>query len=108
VAEPVHLQLLGNGSDQPFIGVYAVPGRLPEVLRYPGESALAFSQRALHYVQGPGALWAKLMYASDQRGVGVKGTPTATSNTGQKDREISLAGQDFQKLNKWSKGRSSK
>lgn len=63
--QPVHLHLLGNGSPAPFIGVHAVPGRLPELLRYPGESAPAFCKRALHFVSGTGAIWARLMYASD-------------------------------------------
>ena len=63
--QPVHLQLIGNGSADPFIGVHAVPGRLPQLLRYPGESAQAFCNRALHHVTGTGALWAMLMYASE-------------------------------------------
>ena len=63
---PVHLQLLGDGSTAPFIGVHAVPGRLPELLRYPGESAQAFSNRALHHATGTGAFCARLMYASEQ------------------------------------------
>lgn len=63
---PVHLQLLGNGSPAPFIGVHAVPGRLPELLRYPGESAQAFCNRALHHATGSGAILAMLMYASEQ------------------------------------------
>jgi hypothetical protein len=58
----VHLQLLGNGSPDRFIGVRAVPNRLPELLRYPGETAQAFCARALHYVQGAGPLVAYLMY----------------------------------------------
>lgn len=62
----VHLQLLGNGSPDPFIGVHAVPGRLPQLLRYPGESAQAFCTRALHHVTGTGALWAMLMYENEQ------------------------------------------
>lgn len=61
---PVHLQLLGNGSAAPFIGVHAVPGRLPELLRYPDESAQAFSNRVLHHVIGTGAVLAWLMYAN--------------------------------------------
>ncbi len=80
---PVHLQLLGNGSNEPFIGVHAVPGRLPELLRYPGESARAFCHRVLHQVSGSGALMAMLMYASDfntkTKGPS-QGTPT-TSGT---------------------------
>ena len=66
INQPVHLQLLGNGSAAPFIGVHAVPGRLPEMLRYPGESAQAFCNRVLHHVTGTGAVWAMLMYASEQ------------------------------------------
>jgi hypothetical protein len=61
----VHLQLIGNGSPDKFIGVHAVPGRLPELLRYPGETAQAFCARALHAVTGTGAFVAMLMYASD-------------------------------------------
>jgi hypothetical protein len=64
--QPVHLQLLGNGSGQPFIGVHAVPSRLPEMLRYPGESQQAFASRVLHQVSGTGAIYAMLMYASEQ------------------------------------------
>ena len=64
-APAVHLELLGDGSARPFIGVHAVPNRLPEMLRYPGESAQAFAARALHHVTGVGALWAKLIYAAD-------------------------------------------
>ena len=67
INQPVHLQLLGNGSAAPFIGVHAVPGRLPELLRYPGESSQAFSNRALHHVTGTGAIWARLMYAAEQQ-----------------------------------------
>jgi hypothetical protein len=63
--KPVHLQLLGNGSMDKFIGVYAVLDRLPELLRWPGEGPKEFCERALHHVKGTGALWAKLMYASD-------------------------------------------
>lgn len=63
--KPVHLVLVGNGKREPFVGVYEVAGRLPELLRYPGESPDAFTLRALHLVQGEGPLWARLMYASD-------------------------------------------
>ena len=62
---PAHLRLLGNGTSEPFIGVHEVPGRLPVMLRYPGESAEAFSKRALHQLDGEGACWARLMYASE-------------------------------------------
>jgi len=62
--QSVHLELLGNGSPDRFIGVHAVPNRLPELLRYPGETAQAFCARALHQVQGAGALVAYLMYAT--------------------------------------------
>jgi hypothetical protein len=51
----VHLELLGNGSPL-FIGVHALPGRLPELLRFPGETAKAFCNRALHHVQGSGVV----------------------------------------------------
>lgn len=64
--QPVHLQLLGNGSADSFIGVYEVPGRLPQLLRYPGESAKAFCNRALHHATGTGAFYAVLMYASER------------------------------------------
>lgn len=63
--QSLHLQLLGNGTKDPFIGVHEVPGRLPALLRYPGESAHAFSTRALHHATGTGSIWARLMYASD-------------------------------------------
>ena len=61
----VHLELIGNGTNESFVGVHEVPGRLSRLLRYPSESPQAFTQRALHNVTGDGALWAKLMYASD-------------------------------------------
>ena len=64
-APAVHLELLGDGSARPFIGVHAVPNRLPELLRYPGEIAQAFAARALHHVTGSGALWARLMYQDE-------------------------------------------
>lgn len=60
-----HLQLIGNGSTDRFIGVHAVPGRLPTLLRLPGESAQAFCTRALHHLVGDGACWARLMYGSE-------------------------------------------
>lgn len=62
---PAHLRLLGNGTSEPFVGVHEVPGRLPAMLRYPGESEAAFSIRALHQLDGEGACWAKLMYRSE-------------------------------------------
>ena len=62
---PAHLQLIGNGTSEPFIGVHEVPGRLPAMLRYPGESEAAFCKRALHQLDGEGACWAKLMYRSE-------------------------------------------
>lgn len=61
----VHLQLIGDGSPDKFIGVHAVPNRLPELLRYPGETAAAFCERALHLATGTGAFVAMLMYAND-------------------------------------------
>lgn len=64
-AKNVYLLLLGNGSAEKFIGVHAVPGRLPQLLRFPGESAPAFCSRALHHATGSGAMWARLMYACD-------------------------------------------
>lgn len=64
-SNPVHLELIGNGSADEFIGVHAVPGRLPQLMRFPGESAKAFCARALHSVAGNGAMYATLMYASD-------------------------------------------
>ena len=35
-AKGVHLMLMGDGSNRPFIGVHAVSNRLPELMRYPG------------------------------------------------------------------------
>ena len=64
-SDQVHLVLIGDDSGRRFIGVHAVPDRLPEMLRYPGESAAGFSARVLHCVSGAGALWAKLMYDGD-------------------------------------------
>lgn len=60
--QPVRLVLVGNGSDAPFIGVHEVPGRLQELFRYPGETADAFSYRALHHVTGTGTVVARLIY----------------------------------------------
>lgn len=62
---PTLLQMIGNGTSEPFVGVHEVPGRLPAMLRYPGESEEAFSRRALHQLDGEGACWARLMYASE-------------------------------------------
>ena len=39
-----------------LIGLQAVPGRMPQVLRLPGESFKALTQRALHSVTGHGVL----------------------------------------------------
>lgn len=42
--------------DVDLIGLQAVPGRMPEVLRLPGESLKAMTRRALHSVTGRGAV----------------------------------------------------
>jgi hypothetical protein len=63
--QPVRLQLLGNHSNDPFVGVHEVPGRLPAMLRLPGESAHAFCARVLHSVTGTGSVVAFLMYAKE-------------------------------------------
>ena len=39
-----------------LIGLQAVPGRMPEVLRLPGETPQALVKRALHTVTGRGVL----------------------------------------------------
>ena len=39
-----------------LIGLQAVPGRMPQVLRLPGESFKALTRRALHSVTGRGVL----------------------------------------------------
>jgi hypothetical protein len=83
----VSLVLLGDGSGRPFIGVHEVPGRLPEMLRYPGESAQAFSTRALHAVQGRGALWARLMYRDDSTPLPLLGPSTEVKDTRRIERE---------------------
>jgi hypothetical protein len=58
---PCQLHLFGNGRPD-FVGVNEVPGRLPRLLRLPGESAQGFCERALHYVIGAGPLTAMLIY----------------------------------------------
>lgn len=83
----VALVLIGDGSGRPFIGVHEVPGRLPQLLRYPGESAQAFSQRALHAVQGRGALWARLMYIEVEAPPPGLGSSSASPDAGRIERE---------------------
>jgi hypothetical protein len=63
--QPVSLQLIGNGTANPFIGVHEVPGRLPTMLRYPGEPTQAFMHRVLHQVRGTGKVVAMLMYRQE-------------------------------------------
>ena len=91
----MHLILMGDGSPSRWLGVKAVPGRLPRLLRYPGESAEAFCNRALHHVEGSGVVIAPLIYASDPeertQPPSVSGPTGSTTNTGRNDREISLA-----------------
>ena len=86
-AEPVHLQLIGDGSPDKFIGVHAVPNRLPELLRYPGETAAAFCTRALHHVQGTGVVIGYLMYATPPK---IRGSSWGYSPTGNAHREVGL------------------
>jgi hypothetical protein len=69
--KPVRLILLGDGSLRPFIGVHAIPNHLPELLRYPGESAQAFSHRVLHAVTGSGVVRGMLMYPGEPGAVTV-------------------------------------
>ena len=62
---PATLAMFGNGTSEPFVGVLGVPGRLPTILRLPGESADAFCKRALHLLDGSGPCMAKLLYRSE-------------------------------------------
>ena len=63
--QSAHLTLLGDGSGRPFIGVHGVRGRLPTLMRLPGETAQAFNDRAVRAVMDTSPVWALLMYADD-------------------------------------------
>ena len=55
--EPCEMLLIPpHRPDADLIGLQAVPGRMPQVLRLPGESPKALVQRALHSVTGRGVL----------------------------------------------------
>ena len=55
--EPCKLLLVPpHRPDAELIGLQAVPGRMPTVMRLPGEDLKALMQRALHYVTGCGPL----------------------------------------------------
>jgi hypothetical protein len=53
---PCELVLMNVCPDSQIVGLHAVPNRLPEVLRLPGESLQALLTRALHLVTGAGQL----------------------------------------------------
>jgi hypothetical protein len=56
-AESVRMLVLFTSTpDADVIGLKAVPGRLPQVLRFPGESQKAMRHRALSMVIGSGPL----------------------------------------------------
>lgn len=55
--EPCEMLLIPpHRPDADLIGLQAVPGRMPEVLRLPGETPKALVKRALHSVTGRGPL----------------------------------------------------
>jgi hypothetical protein len=56
------LILIGNESGQEFIGAWAIPGRLPEMHRFPFESREMFSQRCRLALTGHGTAMGWLMY----------------------------------------------
>lgn len=56
------LILIGNESGQEFIGAWAIPGRLPEMHRFPFESREMFSQRCRLALIGHGTALGWLMY----------------------------------------------
>jgi len=67
IGQPVYVRFIAIAAAGPFIGCHADPGgRLPEMLRYPGESPDAFCSRALHHVTGTGPLSVMLMYPSER------------------------------------------
>ena len=88
-SDRVHLILMGDGSVRPFIGVHGVPGRMPQLLRLPGETADAFTTRALHAVTGTDALWAALMYDDHPPPLG---SSSPKLHTGRNEREIASVG----------------
>lgn len=64
-----NLTLLGDGSGRPHIGVHGVRGRLPTLMRLPGETAEAFSERAARAVVDSAPVWALLMYRDEPDGI---------------------------------------
>lgn len=61
--EPCEMLLIPpHRPDADLIGLQAVPGRMPEVLRLPGESPKALVKRALHSVTGRGPLLVYPLY----------------------------------------------
>lgn len=64
--EPCELLLIPpHRPDDELIGLQAVPNRMPEVLRLPGESLEALVRRALHSVKGGGVLLVYPMFKED-------------------------------------------
>jgi hypothetical protein len=57
------LILIGDESGREFIGAWAIPGRLPEMHRFPLESREMFSQRCRLALTGHGTALGWLMYA---------------------------------------------
>lgn len=93
--KPVRLILLGDGSQRPFIGVHAIPNHLPEMLRYPGESAQAFSHRVLHAVTGSGVVRGMLMYPGESGSCQYPpafGSSWSECHAGNSHRDIFLVG----------------
>ncbi len=94
--KPVHLILMGDGSQRPFIGAHAICNHLPQMLRYPGESAQAFSHRVLHAVTGSGVIRGMLMYPGESGSCQYPpafGSSWSECHAGNSDRVKTLVGQ---------------
>lgn len=52
----VEVVVLNTCPEAAIIGLHAVPNRMPEIRRMPGESLSAMLRRALHEVTGSGVL----------------------------------------------------
>lgn len=60
-------EILGEGTPERYIGIPAIPGRLPEMRRKPGEGMHAFTLRALSELKGIGAVVQQTLFISDTR-----------------------------------------
>lgn len=54
----IDLLIVPTGNPDKIVGLRAVDGRMPEILRLPGESLANLAQRALQAVRGAGPLLA--------------------------------------------------